>query len=97
MAGIRIFLESGFSHDRVTLSAAGVEHEEQDVTTRHQVGLARAVDLTLPGGAPSTVRITVRDLTAEVEVTPEETPYVRVNAEGDALTVQPESFPPMYA
>jgi hypothetical protein len=97
MASIRIFLESGFAHDRVVLSAAGTQREEQDVTTRHQVGLARVVDLTVPDGGPSTVRITVRDRTAEAEVTPGETPFVRVNADGDALTVQPESFPPMYA
>lgn len=97
MADIRVFLESGFAHDRVTISAPGVQHEEQDVTTRYQVGLARTVDLALPAGGPSTVRIAVRDLAAEAAVTPEETPYVRVNAEDGTLTVHVEPFPPMYA
>jgi hypothetical protein len=97
MGSIRIFLETGFTHDDVTLSAAGAERKEQDVTTRYQVGLARTVDLTLPDGESSTVRITVGDRTAEAQIRPEATPYLRVNAGDDALTAEPETFPPMYA
>jgi hypothetical protein len=38
----------------------------------------------------------MRDLTAEAEVTPDRTPYVRVNATEGGLTVEPQSAPPMY-
>jgi hypothetical protein len=96
MASVRVFLESGFDHDRVTVSAAGAEHEEHEVTTRYQAGLAKVVDLTLPDGEPSNLRVTVRHLSAEAEVTPEQTPYVRVNATAGGLTVEPGSAPPMY-
>ncbi|GAA3918497.1 hypothetical protein [Actinoplanes auranticolor] len=96
MASVRVFLESGFDHDEVTMSAGGAAHEEHEVTTRYQVGLAKVVDLTLPDGEPSNLRITVRNLSAEAAITPEQTPYVRVNATATGLTVEPESAPPMY-
>ena len=99
MGSIQVFLENGFEHDRVAVSAAGTERQENDVTTRYQVGLATVVELTVPEGEPSVVRVTLPDrgLRAEAEVDPNVTPYVRVNAADGSLTVQPESFPPMYA
>jgi hypothetical protein len=97
MGSVRVFLESGFQNDDVTLSAAGVDHEEFDVTTRYQVGLARSVELAVPDDERSILRITVGNRTAEAEIVPGETPYVRVNAGGEGVTVEPESQPPRYA
>lgn len=99
MATIEVFLESGFRHDRVDVRAAGGSHEEHDVTTRYQIGLAAVVELTVPDGEPSMVRVALADrgISAEVEVDPGRTPYVRVNAVEGALTIRPESAPPMYA
>jgi hypothetical protein len=99
MGSIQVFLENGFEHDRVAVSAGGAERQENDVTTRYQVGLATVVELTVPEGEPSVVQVTLPDrgLRAEAEVDPNVTPYVRVNAADGSLTIQPESFPPMYA
>jgi hypothetical protein len=99
MGVIHVYLENGFEHDRVTVSAAGEERAEADVTTRYQVGLASVVELTVPDGPPSELRVAVPDrgLAAETTVDPRVTPHVRVNATHDSLVVQPEAVPPMFA
>lgn len=99
MAGIRVYLEEGFEHDRVTLSAGGAELEELDLTTRTQIGLAALVELVVPDGVPSAVTIAVpgRGLMAETSVDPGVTPYLRVNVSNGSLVVQPQADPPMFA
>ena len=97
MAVIRVFLESGFEHDTVALSSAEASREERDVTTRYQTGLARIVEMAVPGGRSSTVRIAARGLAGEAAVDPGATPYLRVNLADGGLTAQPEPAPPMYA
>jgi hypothetical protein len=99
MAGIRVYLEEGFEHDRVTLSAGGAELEEFDVTTRHQIGLATSVELAVPDGMPLAVTIAVpeRGLVAETMVDPGVTPHLRVNVTNGSLVVRPEADPPMFA
>jgi hypothetical protein len=99
MGSISVYLENGFENDLVTLSAAGEERDEANVTTRYQIGLASVVELTLPDGVSSTLRVTVpnRGLAAEATVDPRVTPHVRVNAARNSLVVQPEADPPMFA
>lgn len=99
MATMTIYLEDGFDHDRVVVTAGGREQSESDVTTRHQVGLAAVVKADPPPGSATTVRVAVpgRGLEAEVEVDPATTPYVRVNVADGALTVVPQQAPPMFA
>ena len=98
MSVIEVYLENGFEHDRVTLRANGAEVEEPDVTTRYQIGLASVVKLTVQDGRIAvTVAIPERGLKAEATVDPRTTPYVRVNALGGSLAIQPEAAPPMYA
>ena len=94
---IQVYLENGFDHDRVTVSAGNEEHTEPDVSTRYQVGLASVVELDAPA-ATVIVRIEVpeRGLTAEAEVDPTATPYVRVNIADGALDVQPEASMPRF-
>jgi hypothetical protein len=99
MGSISVYLENGFENDRVTVSAAGQERDEANVTTRHQIGLASVVELTLPDGVPSALRVTMPDrgLTAETTVDPQVTPHVRVNAKDGSLVVLPDASPPMFA
>ena len=99
MGSISVYLENGFENDRVTVSAAGEERDEANVTTRYQIGLASVVELRLPDGVPSALRVTMPDrgLVAETTVDPKVTPHVRVNATDGSLLVQPEADPPMFA
>ena len=99
MGRISVYLENGFENDLVTLSAAGEEHDETNVTTRYQVGLASVVELTLPDDVVSTLRVTVpeRGLAAATTVDPRATPHVRVNVTNGALVVQAEADPPLFA
>ena len=99
MVEIQVYLENGFDHDRVTVSAGHEEHTERDVSTRYQVGLASVVELRMPGAAPGVVRIAVpqRGLTAEARVDPAATPHVRVNITDGSLDVHPQAAPPMFA
>ena len=99
MAGVRVYLGEGFDHDRVLLSAAGVEVEQSDVTTRQQVGLAVSVELAVPAGEPLVLTVSVPDrgLTAEAALDPEATPHVLVGVEHGSLTVRPEADPPRFA
>lgn len=98
MSGVHVYLENGFEHDRVTVQAGGVEIEEDDVTTRYQIGLASVLDLAVPAGA-QTVTITLPDrgLTVSTTVDPECRPHVRVNVRDGSLEVEPEAAPPMFA
>lgn len=99
MSDIHVYLENGFDHDRVTVSAGGAEHTEPDVSTRYQVGLASVVELDVPDGAPGTVRIALpeKGLAVEAEVDPTTTPHVRVNIADGSLDVQAQAAPPMFA
>jgi hypothetical protein len=99
MAAIRVYLEEGFEHDRVTVSAGDAELEELDVTTRQQIGLAASVELAVPDGVPVAVTIAIADrgLVAETTVDPEVTPHLRVNVSNGSLVVRPEVDPPMFA
>jgi hypothetical protein len=99
MAGVRAYLEEGFEHDRVTLTAGGVQREELDVTTRQQIGLAASVEL--PGSAgtplPVTVAIPDRGLVAEAVVDPGVTPHLRVSVVDGSLVITPAADPPAFA
>ena len=96
MTQIHVYLENGFDHDRVTVSAGDQEHTEPDVSTRYQIGLAAVVELDAPAGA---VRIALPDkgLTAEATIDPEATPFVRVNVTDGALEVRPDASQPRLA
>lgn len=99
MSVIHVYLEGGFDHDRVTVSADGVKLEEPDATTRYQIGLASAVELTVPDGRPLVVTVAIPDrgLRAEATVDPATTPHVRVDARGGSLVLKPQAAPPMFA
>lgn len=50
VATIKLFLEEGFDKDHVVITAGGnVVADEQQVSTRYQIGLARQLDLSLTG------------------------------------------------
>jgi hypothetical protein len=99
MTSLHVYLENGFDHDRVTVEAAGQARDETDVTTRYQVGLARALELTVATSEPTLVRVSVPDrgLTGEATVDAAITPHVRVDLTGAGLTVEASSGPPMFA
>lgn len=99
MGDILVYLENGFDHDRVTVSAGDNEHVEPDVTTRHQVGLASVVEVEASTEAPVVLRIALPDrgLDFEGAVHPIETPHVRVNLTDGSLDVRPQAAPPMFA
>lgn len=99
MSGIHVYLENGFEHDRVTVSAGKDEHTEPDVNTRYQVGLASVVELQVPTAEPAVVRIALpmRGLAAEATVDPLATPHVRVNITSGSLDVEPQAAPPSFA
>jgi hypothetical protein len=99
MGVIHVYLEDGFDRDDVTISAGAERLAESDVTTRHQIGLARAVDLAAPDGGPvaMTIALPGRGLTAEVAVDPTATPYVRVSIVDGSLAIRAESAAPMFA
>lgn len=98
MGGIVVYLENGFDHDRVTVSAGDVEHHEPEVTTRYQVGLASVVELEVTTPAPAVVRVALPDrgLAAEATLDPAATPHVRVDLSEGALAVRAEAAPPMF-
>jgi hypothetical protein len=99
MSVIHVYLEGGFDHDRVTVSADGVKLEEPDATTRYQIGLASMVELTVPDGRQLVVTVAIPDrgLRAEATVDPTTTPHVRVDARGGSLVLKPQAAPPMFA
>lgn len=99
MGNVHVHLEEGFDHDRVLLAAAGEDRTELDVTTRHQIGLAAVVELTVPDGAPCALRITLpeRGVLAETTLDPAVTPHVRVSVRHGELVVQLAAQPPMLA
>lgn len=50
METVKLFLEEGFDKDHVVVIAGGnVVADEQQVSTRYQIGLARQLDLNLTG------------------------------------------------
>jgi hypothetical protein len=99
MGDIHVYLENGFDHDSVTIAAGTEEHTEADVSTRYQVGLAATVELHVEDTVPAVVRIALpeKGLSAETQVDPAATPYLRVNLTDGALDVQPQAAPPMFA
>lgn len=99
MATIHVYLEDGFDHDLVTISAGAVKRTEPDVSTRHQIGLAAVVDLELPDAASAVVRVAVpaRGLAAEAAIEPSATPHVHVGVERGSLKVRGRAAPPRYA
>ena len=50
MPTVKLFLEEGFDKDHVAVTAGGkVVADEQQVSTRYQIGLARQLDFSLTG------------------------------------------------
>jgi hypothetical protein len=99
MGVIHVYLEDGFDRDRVTLDAGAERLAESEVTTRHQIGLARAVDLAVPEPGPIAITVALpdRDLAAAATVDPAATPHVRVSVVDGSLRIRAEGAPPMYA
>ena len=99
MGAIHVYLEEGFDHDHVMVDAGTERLEELDVTTRHQIGLARVVDVVVPDGAQVAVSVAVpgRNMTAEATVDPTATPHLRVSVVGGSLVMQAEGGAPMFA
>jgi hypothetical protein len=102
MGEIHVYLENGFDHDLVTISAGGQEHTESDVSTRYQVGLAALIELPvveLDAAGTAVVRIALpeRGLAAETRVDPAATPYVRVNMTNGQLDVHLDAAQPRLA
>lgn len=99
MAEVHVYLENGFDHDQVAVSAGDAEHTEPDVSTRYQVGLASVVDLDVSEDAPVLVRVALprRGLAGQATVDPSSTPHVRVDLNGTALDVRPQAEPPRFA
>jgi hypothetical protein len=99
MGVIHVYLEDGFDRDSVTIGAGAERLAESDVTTRHQIGLARAVELPVADVGPVTITIALlgRDLAAAATVDPATTPHVRVSVVAGALAIRAGGAPPMFA
>ena len=89
MPDMQLALDEGFEQDRVQISADGVVLVElQGVSTRHQIGHARSVDLKLPEGAARlSVRLPDRGLAGDWPLAGAPPPSLRasVRADGSAI------------
>jgi hypothetical protein len=100
MQKFSVYLENGFEHDHVTLTAGDQLLAEQfDVSTRYQIGLAGKLDVAIPGDGPRVLRVALPDrgLTAELPLDAVAGPHVRVNLAGDHLVIEADPDPPRFA
>jgi hypothetical protein len=100
MQNFSVYLENGFDHDHVTLTVGDQLLAEQfDVTTRYQIGLARKLDVSIPGAGPEVVQVGLPDrgLTAEVVLGAASGRHIRVNLAGDELVVDADPDAPRFA
>lgn len=99
MGTVHVYLENGFEHDRVVVGVGAREVVEPDATTRHQIGLAAVIELAVPDGVASRLRVALpaRGMLAETDVDPALTPHVRVSVGASALVVQSVPDPPRFA
>lgn len=89
MPDMQLALDEGFDQDRVRISADGVVLVElQSVSTRHQIGHARSVDLKLPEGADRlTVGLPDRGLTGDWPLAGTPPPSLRASVRADGSAV----------
>ncbi len=99
MGDVHVYLENGFDHDLVTISAGDEQSTAPEVTTRYQIGLASVVEVAVPTGAPAVLRIELpeRGLAVDATVDPIATPHVRVSLTDGSLEVHAQAAPPMFA
>jgi hypothetical protein len=86
---LHVALQDGFEGDSVLLrlNGHGVFREDQ-VSTRHQLGLARNVELAVEGDSPVELEVVLpnRGLTRTITVEPSRTPNVAISVRGGELT-----------
>lgn len=95
MATTKLFLEEGFDKDHVMVIAGGkVIADEQQVTTRYQIGLARQLELSLTGDEDELViSLPARKLEAKLSMLDgvPETLRVSVSQDGDHIELSTEA------
>ncbi len=95
MATVNLFLEEGFDKDHVVITAGGsVVADEQQVSTRYQIGLARQLDLSLTGDEEEiVVSLPERGLEARLPISDgiPETLRVSVSQDGSHIELSTEA------
>ena len=95
MAALHVALEEGFEDDEVVVAVDGEELLRQSLSTRMQLGLAKAVDAPVEPG-PHTVAVSARGVSAEIAVEVEDELYlgISLSRSGDAIEhrVSPQPF-----
>lgn len=95
MATVNLFLEEGFDKDHVVITAGGsVVADEQQVSTRYQIGLARQLDLSLTGDEEEiVVSLPERGLEARLPISDgiPETLRISVSQDGSHIELSTEA------
>ncbi len=95
MATVNLFLEEGFDKDHVVITAGGsVVADEQQVSTRYQIGLARQLDLSLTGDEEEiVVSLPERGLEARLPISAgiPETLRISVSQDGSHIELSTEA------
>ena len=95
MATVKLFLEEGFDKDHVVVTVGGrVVADEQQVSTRYQIGLARKLNLSLTGDENEiVVSLPERGLEASLPISngPPENLRVSVSQDGGHVELSTEA------
>ncbi|HEX6327264.1 MAG TPA: hypothetical protein VFZ72_11905 [Jiangellaceae bacterium] len=99
MGALAIALEAGFDDDHVIVHVDDrVVLDEDGVTTRYQIGLARMLEVPVTAGSVRVaVRLPERELAGETTVDAAETQSLRVSIENAALVFDAGGTPLFYA
>jgi hypothetical protein len=99
MGALAIALEAGFDDDHVIVQVDDrVVLDEDGVSTRYQIGLARMLEAPVTGGSVQVaVRLPERGLTGETTVEVDDTHSLRIWIENGELVFHASDTPPFYA
>jgi hypothetical protein len=97
VATVKLFLEEGFDKDHVVVIAGGnVVADEQQVSTRYQIGLARQLDLNLSGDEEEiVVSLPERGLEASLPISNSVPENLRVSVSQDGSHIELSTEAPL--
>jgi hypothetical protein len=93
----KLFLEEGFNGDHVVVTAGGkVLADEQQVSTRYQIGLARQLDLSLTGNeAELVIALPEKGLQASLPISAGVPANLRVSVSQDGCHIELSTDAPL--
>lgn len=99
MPTLTIDLQEGFEGEEVVIRVAGKEAARRGgVRTKRMLGLADSLEVEVPAGTASVeIAVPSKNLSKQVDVRPEETPYLGVSLSGGQINLLPYPEPFGYA